>query len=95
MWSNFFALLEKYTLDGVYFTSLTADTSGTLILPGVADNYHILAQQLAILRDAKDFVSDAKISNAQLYSEGKAGVTGISFQLRLNLADQVFKPAKP
>lgn len=94
IWSNFFEMLEKYTLDGVYFTSLTADTSGILILPGIADNYTVLAQQLAVFRDASEFVKEVKISNAQLYSESKAGVLGSSFQIRLVLQDRIFKKAK-
>lgn len=93
-WDNFFTLLERYTLNGVYFTGLSADTSGILNLPGVADSYSILAKQLALLRDADEFVKDYKISNAQLYSEGKAGVIGVSFQVRLVLADNVLHNLK-
>jgi len=88
-WDNFFVLLEKYTLDGVYFTSLSADTSGILNLPGIADDYSVLSKQLALFRDADEFVKDFKISNAQLYSEGRAGVIGVNFQVRLVLNDAV------
>jgi Tfp pilus assembly protein PilN len=94
IWSSFFKLLEKYTLDGVYFTSLSADTSGVLVLPGVANDYSVLAKQLAVFRDAVEFVKDVKISNAQLYSEGKAGVVGSSFQIRLVLQDGIFSKIK-
>lgn len=94
IWSNFFSYLEKYTLDGVYFTDLTADTSGVLTLPGVADDYEVLAQQLAAFRDADDFISRVKLVNAQLVSEGKAGVVGVSFQLRVTLQDGVFDKIK-
>ncbi len=94
VWNKFFALLEKYTLDGVYFDSLVADTSGELVLPGVAENYTVLAQQIAVFRDASDFVKEVKISSAQLYSDVKAGVLGTSFQVRLTLQDNIFKQAK-
>lgn len=89
-WSNFFDLLEKYTLDGVYYNSLNADTSGQLLLPGIADSYETVAKQLSALNNASDFVKEAKISNIQTYSEGKSGATGVSFQLRLILADHIF-----
>lgn len=94
IWNNFFSYLEDYTLDGVYFTDLTADTSGALILPGVAENYDVLAKQLAVLRDADKFVKSVKLSNAQIISEGKAGVIGVGFQVRLILQDSVFKKTK-
>jgi len=93
-WSNFFDLLEKYTLDGVYYTNLSADTSGQLVLPGVASDYETLSKQLAVFNNATDFVKEVKIGNTQLYSEGKAGVIGVSFQLRLLLADHVFDTKK-
>lgn len=93
-WGNLFSLLEKYTLDGVYYNNFSSDTSGALVLPGVAQDYQILARQLAVLRDATDFVKEAKISNAQLYSEGRAGTVGVSFQLKLVLQDGVFKSKK-
>jgi hypothetical protein len=93
-WNKFFPLLEKYTLDGVYYNSLSADTSGVLVLPGVADNYQVLAKQLAVLRDATDLVKEVKISNAQILSEGRAGIVGVSFQLKLVLQDEVFKATK-
>lgn len=89
-WSNFFELLEKYTLDGVYYNNLSMDTSGSLLLPGVADSYVTVAKQLALLNNASDFVKDAKISNIQIFSDGKTGSSGVSFQLRLVLVDHVF-----
>ena len=91
MWSNFFSYLEKYTLDGIYFNSLTADNSGVLALPGTADNYATLARQIAVFRDASDFIKDVKLTNAQLISADRAGVVGVGFQLRIVLQDNVFK----
>ncbi|MFA5021248.1 MAG: hypothetical protein WC517_04290 [Patescibacteria group bacterium] len=91
IWNNFFDKLEKYTLDGVYYSSLTADASGALILPGVAADYDVLARQLAVFQSADDFLQSAKLINAQLVSDNKAGVIGVGFQLRLTLQDDLFK----
>lgn len=91
VWNNFFEKLEKYTLDGVYYNNLTTDTSGVMTLPGVADNYETLAKQLAVYKAATDFIKDAKLINAQLVSEGKAGIVGVGFQVRLTLQENLFK----
>jgi len=91
IWNNFFDKLEKYTLDGVYYNNLTADTSGVMTLPGIADDYETLAKQLAVFKSANDFIKDADLTSAQLVSEGRAGVIGVGFQLRLTLADGIFK----
>lgn len=90
-WSKFFELLETHTLDGVYFTALSADNSGNLILPGIADNYASLAKQLALLEQSDDFVSEVKLINSQLYSESRAGIIGISFNLKVQLNNSILK----
>lgn len=90
-WSKFFELLETHTLDGVYFTALSADNSGNLILPGIADNYASLAKQLALLEQSDDFVSEVKLINSQIYSESRAGIVGISFNLKVQLNNSVLK----
>ena len=89
-WSNFFNQLEKYTLDGVYYNSLTADTSGDLLLPGVAGSYQTLAQQLAVFEGATDFLQEAKLVNAQSSAENST-TTSVGFKVKLKLQDKVFK----
>lgn len=89
VWSNFFNQLERYTLDGVYFTNLTVDTSGVFVLPGIAADYETLAKQLALFKTADNFIKDFTITNTELYSEEKAGVVGVSFQLRLTLQEKL------
>ena len=90
-WSNFFTLMEKYTLNGVYFTQLSADTSGALVLPGMAENYTVLAKQLALFNDAEEFIKEAKLSEARIFSDDQAGITAVGFQVRLILQDSIFK----
>jgi Tfp pilus assembly protein PilN len=88
-WSSFFTQLEKYTLDGVYYTDIKADVSGELVLPAVAPNYEVAAQQLVALRGATDFVSDAQVNAMQVLTDSKKGVIGVSFNLKIVLQDNV------
>jgi len=90
-WTRFFTLLEKYTLDGVYFKEFRADIAGLISLPATADNYETLARQLVALKSADDFVKDARTASMQVSTDPKAGVTGIDFLLRLTLADGIFR----
>lgn len=89
-WTNFFNLLEKYTLAEVYYTNFTADISGEFVLPAVATNYQKAAQQIVALKSAKDFVKKVGVDNLRLYSTSKAGIIGVAFELKLVLADDVF-----
>lgn len=93
-WSKFFALLEKYTLDGVYFNDFKADVTGLISLPATADNYEVVARQLVALSGAKDFVKDAKTTSLQVASDNQAGITGVNFVLHLTLADGLFREVK-
>ena len=102
-WTKFFGLLEKYTLDNVYYTEFTADTSGRFILPAVAtaaggqaveergaDSYRQAAQQIVALKQAADFVNQLKVNNLEIVTNDKAGFGGIKFDINLDLADGVF-----
>lgn len=93
-WSKFFTLLEKYTLAGVYYGSLSADTTGSITLPGIATDYETLAEQLVVYNSASDFTQAATISNAHPLFDPKGELTGVGFQIKLTLRDQVFRPTK-
>ena len=84
------AFLEKYTLDGVYYTKFSADTSGLISLPAVADNYDTLAKQIVALSQAKDFVAEVKVDHAKIISTSQEGKIGVAFELKIVLAEGVF-----
>lgn len=102
-WTKFFGLLEKYTLDDVYYTEFTADTSGQFMLPAVAaigsgstieeqiaDSYRKVAQQITALEKADDFVKQVKVNNLEVISGENAGVKGVKFDINLALTDGIF-----
>ncbi|MEK7072135.1 MAG: hypothetical protein AAB969_01040, partial [Patescibacteria group bacterium] len=102
-WTKFFSLLERYTLDDVYYTEFKADTSGEFMLPAIAaigsgktveeqiaDSYRKAANQIAIFKKAADFVSQIKVDNLEVVSGDKAGVKGVKFEINLALTDGVF-----
>jgi len=95
-WTNFFNLLEKYTLDNVYYTDFSADISGQISLPAVAggssvaDRYRTIAEQLEALKQADDFIKDVSVSEVALEATEGQGITGASFEIELTLVDGVF-----
>ncbi|MEI6287996.1 MAG: hypothetical protein WCP18_00210 [bacterium] len=89
-WTKFFTALEKYTLDGVYYGNFSADTSGQVVLPATAKDYGTLASQIVALKNATDFVSEVKVDNISMKSDNRAGIIGVSFQLKMVLADKFF-----
>lgn len=91
LWSKFFELLEKYTLETVYYTSFSADTSGLITLPAVASDYNEAAKQIVALQQASDFTSQVITDSATLSSSQNSGGMGVSFVLKIKLADNVFK----
>ncbi|PJE58476.1 MAG: hypothetical protein COU81_00555 [Candidatus Portnoybacteria bacterium CG10_big_fil_rev_8_21_14_0_10_36_7] len=102
-WTKFFSLLERYTLDDVYYTEFTADTSGKFSLPAVAtigsgstieakiaDSYRQAAQQITAFKKAADFVSQVQVSDLEVFSDNKSGIKGVKFEINLALKDGVF-----
>ncbi len=90
-WTDFFELLEKYTLDGVHYKSFSADLSGEFVLPTEAINYGILARQIVAFEQSNNFVKEVSVDNISLVSEPGGGVAGVSCDLNLKIAPEVFK----
>lgn len=93
-WTNFLKLLEKYTLDGVYYKDFSVDVSGAFTLPAVARDYQALAQQVAVFKDASDFIKEVKVGDVRLNYAPKGGIDGVAFELKLVLADKILRPAE-
>lgn len=85
-WTNFFALLEKYTLPEVRFSGFAATNSGTLTLNANAPDYATMAKQLKILQtdNAKEFVTEVDISG------GTKSEAGVNFSVSLVLNPDLF-----
>lgn len=87
-WSNFFDMLEKYTIPEVHYQGLSAGNSGALTLHAVADNFDSVAKQIKVLEqeNAKEFVMATDVSGAS-YSESDDSVT---FDITLVLNPRLF-----
>ncbi|MCB9802866.1 hypothetical protein H6761_02495 [Candidatus Nomurabacteria bacterium] len=85
-WTNFFALLEKYTLNDVSYTGFAAVNNGALTLDAVAPDYYTVAKQLKVLQEeqAQEFVTDVDISAAALTD------ASVSFNISLTLNPNLF-----
>ena len=85
-WTNFFALLEKYTLPEVKFSGFAATNSGALTLNATAPDYATMAKQLKILQteQAKEFVTEVDISG------GTKNDMGVTFSISLVLNPDLF-----
>ena len=89
-WGPFFTLLEKYTLDDVYYRSLAADADGQVSLSAMAPTYQKVAEQTAVFSGAGDFIKDVKVNEAKEANDEKTGQVMINFLPRLDLAEGIF-----
>ena len=90
-WTKFFALLEKYTLDSTYYSSFSANTSGQFSLPITARDYSSALAQIAAFNSGSDFAKSVSVDSMHVLSDSKKGAYGVGFDLKINLADGVFK----
>jgi len=85
-WTNFFELLEKYTVSDVYYTGLTAGSGGGLTLQAVGADFDSVARQLKLLQqpEAMEFVWFVDVSSASKIENG------VSFSVTLGLNPFLF-----
>jgi len=85
-WTNFFNLLEKYTVEEVYYNGLTAGNNGALTLDAVGSSFDAIARQLKILQqpEAIEFVTLAEITSAEFNDQG------VEFSITLILNPDLF-----
>ncbi len=87
-WTRFFAGLEKYTVDTVFYRGLSADRSGRLTLVASSRDFRSVARQLLAFRNASDFVREVSITSAAVHESG--GTAYVDFTASITLTDDVF-----
>ncbi|MFA6466233.1 MAG: hypothetical protein WCV71_00005, partial [Patescibacteria group bacterium] len=87
-WTNFFQLLEKYTISDVHYAGLTAGSGGALTLQAVATDFDALARQIKVLQQEKasEFVVAVDVASAK-YNDAAGNV---EFDMTLILNPSLF-----
>ncbi len=74
-WSSIFAKLEAYTTADVYYTSMTSDVNGSLVLSAVGKDYNAAIRQFKIFERAHDFVTGVSMSDVAFVTADDAEET--------------------
>jgi len=69
-WTNFFTLLETYTVPDVYFGDFRAQAGENVKLVANSRSLISLAQQIVAFNNAPDFIEKVNVSNIQKSDEG-------------------------
>ncbi len=92
-WSNFFAMLEKYTIAEVHYSGLSAGNGGSLSLHAIATDYQAVARQIKVLEqpEAKeDFVTSIDVNSARQNSPDE-----VTFDITMILNPSLFYYGEP
>ena len=89
-WGTFFQLLEKYTLDDVYYREMSAQADGQMSLSALATSYQKAAEQTAAFSGAGEFVKKVEVNEAKEINDEKTGQVMINFQPRLDISEGIF-----
>ncbi|NUM25535.1 MAG: hypothetical protein HUU49_02805 [Candidatus Buchananbacteria bacterium] len=90
-WTKFFALLEKNTVDEVYFTNFAMTGQDKLVLAAVGKDYESVARQLVAFQEATDFVKSVRIDSASTEFDFETGDNfGVNFNINLEFQPGVF-----
>jgi len=90
-WTQFFALLEKYTIDEVYFTNFSMAGGDNLSISAIGRDYNSVAKQLVVFQNATDFVRSVRIDAASAEIDQEEGsYAGVSFNINLEFLSDIF-----
>jgi len=89
-WDNFFTLLEKYTLDEVYYRQLSAEAGGQMSLSAIAPDYQAAARQTAVFAGDEGFAKEIKVNESREINDEKVGRVMVNFLPRMYLQPGVF-----
>ena len=84
-WTKFFELLEKNTINDVYFTDFSAQKSGIVALAGKGKTYESVARQLLAFQSAKDFIKSVEINAATAELDSMNNVVAVNFTSAIEL----------
>lgn len=90
-WTQFLALLEKYTLPDVYYDGVSATTNGTLSLSAHGSSFETVTRALLLLssEDAQEFVSSVSVGGANR-ADSAEGIPRVDFIIDLTLNPNLF-----
>ena len=63
-WSQFFDMLAKNTIDDVYYTSVTGNVTGSIVISAVAKDYTSVSRQINAFEMAEGFVENVEVLSA-------------------------------
>lgn len=90
-WDEFFKILEKNTLEGIYFESADCDASGQIKLDAIAANFDVLTEQIKVFDACKEYFNSVDVSSINLQQDKKTGKTdGIKFFIALEVKPEIF-----
>ncbi len=99
-WTQFFTLLESYTLPSVFYDGLVADSGGIISLNATTDSLRHVGEQLIAFEQAHDFVKSVAIDgassdfNTEEISENSADEL-VHFIVQLEIEPNVFFKERP
>lgn len=90
-WDGFFKVLEKNTLEGVYFESADCDMSGQIKLDAIAADFDLLTEQVKVFDKNKEYFNSVAVSSINLQQDKKTGkIDGIKFFIAIEVKPEIF-----
>ena len=88
-WTQFFEMMEKYTINEVYYTGYQMAGSDQLFISAVGLDYESVAKQYIAFQKAENLIKDISITSAQA-NIGEGLYLGVNFDIQLTFYPAVF-----
>jgi len=90
-WTQFFDLLQQYTISEVYYTNFSMAGRSELAIQAIGRDYESVAEQLVAFEQATDFVKNVRIDSASAIVDLESETyQGVNFTVNLEFLPEVF-----
>lgn len=89
-WTKFFSMLEKNTVQEVYYTNFSMSGQEKVVISAVGKDYNSVAKQLLAFKNATDFIQNVRIDSAAAIVDKDGNYAGVNFNIYLDFQPLVF-----
>ena len=99
-WTNFFTLIEEYTLPNVTYTSFSGNTTGFITLQATTTDFTSVTRQIGVLNDQSDIFTSVNVSgasrsvseatSAELPEDATSNANPVYFSISIQVNPEIF-----
>ncbi|MDP3964774.1 MAG: hypothetical protein Q8Q20_03935 [bacterium] len=93
-WSNFFTLLEKYTLSEIQYENFSGSfvqgTAPSFSMNALGKDFQSIAKQIKAFEEATDFITQVNVLSGNQTAASETSPSAVNFPLQISVKEEIF-----